>query len=748
MEEVFMKSRILSWIILSIAAVTVWSCTESVTASNSWNVALHANYIHPDRQKLDFTDPNGGTFEFTVNSQDTPWKITGMPDWIEISPSSGSGTTNVRVTVSKYELAAARTAILTLSSDSSDWQYNTTITVSQSGAPAYANLSDANLTFDGQAHDGRITVKSNCDWTVSTTESWLHASRVDDGSFTYSVDENPYLDAREAKIQVMYSGSVVSTVSVTQRASQVDVATAPLNYGNVAGTYKLSVKTDAAWSAYTGYSWISVSPESGSAGVSELTVSVSPNTEFDPRDGYVYLRFSASNVQIAEIPVHQDGIQLQLGTGEDNILFESSLAQTSTIRVTSNTDWYFSNVPSWITVEPASGTGTMDVKLSIQENNHFWFRGYDELRVNRKDSWYGVSRYVGQNARTLDLNTTYLSFLDVAQTQYVEVKTEGSWALNYSSDFFSATPGEATGDGRIAVSVGDNHSDQTREGNIEFRLLGMPDFENGYDVRNITVWQPAWAERYRNLQTEASVPAMGGTLEIWLDTNDRWSVALSDNPSWIHFEGDTSGTGSNNLHLVFDTNNSVNSRGVKAVVSFAYMDPVEITIVQAGRTMYPNCESIFFFAKGGSNTVTVTVDGNYKLEQASGDWFTISQGEDNTFTVSAPENTSGAVREGSVRLTLLDLVEGSVVITIPVVQTTKEVGFTREGFGEDVNLDLGKGSGIAISVISFSGDADWNAKYSISIKVTGYDADSDWNTGTYNSAVIGGEGYDDDENWN
>lgn len=747
MEEVLMR-RIFSSLLLSIALLVAVSCAESTTASNAWVVALHANYIHPDRQSLDFPDPNGGTFEFTVNSQDTPWKITGMPDWLEVSPTSGKGTTNVRVTVSKYELAAARVAVLTLSSDSSDWQYNTSITVNQSGAPAYANLSDASLTFDGQAHEGQVTVAANCSWSVATTESWVRASRGDDGYFTYSVQENPYLESREATIQVSYNGSVISSVKVTQRASQVDVVTNPLNYGNVAGTYKLNVKSDAAWSAYTGYPWISMSPESGAAGVTELTVSVAPNTELDPRDGFVYLRFTASNVQIAEIPVHQDGIQLQLGDGEDAITFESSLAQTSTIRVTSNTDWYFSNIPSWITVEPSSGTGTVDVKLNIQENNHYWFRGYDNLTVTRTDSWYGVSRSIGQNARTLDLNTTYMQFLDVAQTQYVEVKTEGSWALNYSSDFFSATPVEATGNGQIAVSVGENRSDQTREGNIEFRLLGMPDYENGYDARNITVWQPAWSERYRNLQSDIAIPAMGGAVDIWLDTNDNWSVALSENASWIRFEENTSGTGSANLHLAFDTNNSINARGVKAVVSFAYMDPVEITITQPGRTMHPNCESIFFFAKGGGNTVTVTADGNYKLEQASGDWFTLAPGENNTFTVTAPENTTGAVREGAVRLTLLDLTEGSMVITIPVVQTTKEVGFTRDGFGEDVNLDLGTGSGITISVVSFSGDADWNSKYSISVKVTGFDADSDWNRGINGSVSIGGEGYDDDENWN
>lgn len=739
-----------SLIILMAGIGLLTACQESSQTSSRFTVSLHANYIHPDRQKLE-CGSEGATLVFTVTSQDTPWQISGMPEWIQVSPTSGSGTTTVQVTIPGYGWAAARTGVFTLSSTSSDWNYSTPITVTQDGAAAYANLSERSFVFDGRFNEGEVTVESNCEWTVSTTESWLHATRVDSGRFAFTVDENPSFDAREASVRIAYNSQTVSSVTVTQRASKVDVVTKPLDYGNVAGDYTLRIDSEASWNAYTSSDWISLSNSSAPAGSSQLVISVSPNLYQEERNGFVYLDFAGSSNRIAEIPVHQEGVILRLGEeGVGSISLDSSLAHDYPIQVTSNTDWYFSDIPYWMTVDPSSGTGNATVILHIQDNGSFSWRGWNRLAVTRQDSWVNAGIDFGQNGKNLNLNNTYLQFRDVAQTQYVDVTTDGSWELSYDTgSFFSATPGASQGSGRIAVSVTDNHNDHIREGDIEFRLMGMYEYENGYYLQNIHIWQPSWEERWQNTTTNVEVPAMGGSFDLYVDTNDNWSVSFPDAEAWLHFSGETSGVGSGNVHFDFDTNNSINARGVKVLVTYGHdLDPVEITVRQPGRTMTVNCEGLFFFDKGGTNTVTVLSDGRYQVEALPGDWLTVKEGEGNTFTVTVPENAAGVVREGSVRVTLMDLTDGSLVIDIPVVQTTKSVGFTREDFGEDVNLDLGKASGISITAISFSGDADWNAKYSISIKVTGFDADSDWNTGTYNSALIGGEGYDDDENWN
>ena len=77
-------------------------------------------------------------------------------------------------------------------------------------------------------------------------------------------------------------------------------------------------------------------------------------------------------------------------------------------------------------------------------------------------------------------------------------------------------------------------------------------------------------------------------------------------------------------------------------------------------------------------------------------------------------------------LKLTDLQTGSYSLTLPVTQTTAS-GFTRGGWSEDRDLNIGTAPGFTI-------------------KVSGYAADQNWSGGR--RAEIGGEGYGDDENWN
>ncbi len=486
-------------IVLTAGATLLTACQESTQMSNRIAVALHANYIHPDRQKLE-CDSNGTTLVFTVNSQDTPWQITGMPEWIQISPTSGSGTSTVQVTIPAYWWAAARTGIFTLSSSSPDWSYSVPITVTQSGATAFADLSEDSFVFDGGGGEGVVTVESNCDWTLTTSVNWLQVNRVDDGRFTFSLDENPSFDAREGTIRVMYNSQVVSTVRVSQRAAKVDVVTSQLNYGNVAGDYTLQITSEAAWRARTSSDWIELSGSSATAGTNKLKISVTPNLYQEDRNGFVYLEFSASGNQIAEIPVYQEGVRLLLGDADGSYTtLESSLEQDYVIKLTSNTDWYVNEIPSWMTADPTSGTGNAMITLHVQDNGSFSWRGWGSLSVCRQNSWVQSFAYLGQNGKTLNMDRTYLEFRDVASTQYVEVTTDGTWELAYDTNsFYSATPGASQGNGRIAVSVEDNRNPWTRDGYIEFRLLGMTDYEYGYYPQGRPIGKSVGRLRRRN----------------------------------------------------------------------------------------------------------------------------------------------------------------------------------------------------------------------------------------------------------
>ena len=70
----------------------------------------------------------------TVNKGDrhnTPWRFENIPEWITVTPKSGSGSHDVKITVSKNSSVSDRKATITLCSAVPYWSYSKELTVSQ-----------------------------------------------------------------------------------------------------------------------------------------------------------------------------------------------------------------------------------------------------------------------------------------------------------------------------------------------------------------------------------------------------------------------------------------------------------------------------------------------------------------------------------------------------------------------------------------------------------------------------------------
>ena len=288
----------------------------------------------------------------------------------------------------------------------------------------------------------------------------------------------------------------------------------------------------------------------------------------------------------------------------------------------------------------------------------------------------------------------------------------------------------------------------------------------------VNVMQKSWVAKYHYDPDPISVSCkQDAKAVIQISTNDRWTAKLSKNESWAHATGLEGGMGDGTITITFDENASINARGVSLEITYEHGEQVSVVPVrQEGRTVKLNSSGIFFFAKGGSSTIAVTADGTYGIEIISGSsWFSIQQDQsNNTFVITASENTSGAVREGGVRVYLTNLLDGEALsYEVKVTQTTALAGFTMLGW-DDVE-DLNVYSDLTIEIIGFGETDIWGMKESFTgaITVEGYDEDNDWNrVFDFNSLIltgflvdenvsypssdtgIDGEGYnDEDENW-
>lgn len=755
--------------ILFLAVLSTTGCNDSVTYSTNYDVSLVAHYIHPDRTDFSFNSSEAVTVDFNVYATETPWILTGYPDWISFSPSSGNTTQSVRMSLEENKKAESRASLFSLNSSSSDWEYSTNMTVSQGGAVAYARPDQTYCDFPAGGGTLRIPVKTNTDLSINGGDSWVHAS-FSDGVLTITADENAHTQvARIAEIQLLQYGyaNVLASITLNQQMANVTVASTPLTFDVNGGAYEIEVNSDVSWYLTTDYSWINVKAEeggtTGSAGTKKFIVEAAPNPQYETRQGTAYLNLNGE-YHFAQISVIQGGIVLQLEGGENQVEV-SALAAASYITIESNISWSTSNWPDWAHPNVTTGSGTATLTVTCDENNTLDSRS-QTIRITPAITGAEPKDIIlRQRSYTFNQDQTYLEFSDLAQTLTYQVQTDASWSTGVPAEYtswLSVSPYSGTGFYDVAVSVTDNTSYDARNGQVFTYALG-----GEYPVN---VYQKGWEDKWHVVSEMMEVKAEGGSAVISISTNDRWYAQLDDNPDWLTATGMESKVGNGEITLTFQENNSVNARGVNLLVYFEHADQYTVIPVrQNGRKIYLNCSSLFFFAKGGSSTVIVTPDGSFSAEVTEGaGWISLDRGEDNIVTVTVAENGSGTEREGNVRMYLTDLPnsEESYSLDVRVIQTTVEAGFARIGW--DTDVDMNTYSEIGVTVTGFSEGWDLLLEsYAGTVTVNGFDPTSCWNNPSWTPSVlithfledvdltnlteytgIDGEGYnDEDENW-
>ena len=756
------KTFIYKGILLAGIALLASACADSVQVSSQYSVAIKAFYIHPDESSFNFTS-EGGSKTFTVYAQDTPWEIELNSDWLSVSPSSGSSTTQVTVTAKANPRAVARNVQFTLKSATSEWKYSSLMSATSQAALAYANPETNSINVTASAASITLSVDANCDFSVSSDAGWVTVDRVSESQVNVYIEENGTRDARTTHFYFNYSmGGTLAIIEVNQQMPNVVVTTNTLEYGINGGAYRLNVTSDVSWSLQTSQTFVDARTSSGGTtgepGTTEVIIEASPNATYQERSGYVYL--SLSNARWAQIPVHQEAVYLRLKDDATEIS-TTARANVSHIEIESNAPWKTDGWPDWATPLNTSGTGNGVIEVSMPQNDNTTARS-KSISLS-PDMAGATAKSFTLRQRNFEFNPQekYLECSDFSQVISYHIVTDADWTTFSDQDWFFTTPASGSNDAEIFVNVQENTGMSDRNGIAYTYAL------NNYYPVNVV--QKGWIAKYHYDPDAISVPCKDNAQAfIQISTNDRWTAKLSKNESWVRATGLEGGTGDGTITLTFDANSSINARGVSLEISYEHGEQVSIVPVkQEGRTVKLNSSGIFFFAKGGSTTIGVTADGTYGIDIVTGsDWFSIQQNQsNNTFVITASENTSGAVREGAVKVYLTNLLDGEALsYNVVVTQTTALAGFTMLGWdadddqnvypgfegvitGWDPDIDLNVYSKMTIEIVGFQETSIWGKKesYTGGITVEGYDEDNDWNRSfDFNSLIL--TGFLDDEN--
>lgn len=665
-----MKHNFLFILLLTIA---FFSCKETDSNSGDINISKKPRNIYVDVSTIALEAIEKRAATINVKAENTGWEISNSATWLSVTPSSGRNTTDVNVSAQEnVSVDEGRVTVLNIHSTESDYQYNKDITVSQTAADIYVTPSETSIICKATSYNKTISVNSNIDWVAECSQDWLAVNKVDNSKLNVSILENMSI-TRTATISFKRNGtsSVISTINITQEEAGVTSDMEDLYLLVDGDTKKIGINADLAWQAYTSASsWLSVSPDQGDGGHSNISITALPNFSVNARDAFVYVKIGDTNK--LSIPIHQHGIlisseteKLSFGAGEGS----------QTISLYSNTTWEVVSCPSWLTITPSKGEQNPSIKIKVTaENNPNTTSRSGTIVIGKTGLDRNEEISVEQDGKKFSDLSDNLQFPNTSSSQELLISTDGYWHAVTSSSWIHLSPSSCNGSGTLNISVDANPDKEKREGKVLVTV--------GETTKGININQDG---RYINLSCDnvltKSTPSV---IKMSISSNVNWT-AKSD-VAWMTitpFEG----KGDTEVTISVADNPHISERS--GHISVETVDETKVlSFTQPGRILTVDCTNIEMTGNGGFEQIKVTTDG--KFDVAASDKWISCMIIGNLMRIYVEKNETRQTRNGSVTLSLTDLEGGETYsLTIDIKQLPQYINVGRDEFDDtDENWNL------------------------------------------------------------
>ncbi len=263
-----------------------------------------------------------------------------------------------------------------------------------------------------------------------------------------------------------------------------------------------------------------------------------------------------------------------------------------------------------------------------------------------------------------------------------ELGTNRSWQATYVEEWIHLTHSEGDrGRVRILLDIDENNTGKDRTGFIIFE-------GEGGTRRTIAVTQKLKVDALSVSPTEITVVKSGlletgEKAEIYLSTNSDWTITVADDSKWITPAATSGEAGDMSIELTVELNKTGGERTGSFVIN-AGSKSETVTVIQNLEGLKLSADNFrvnkFGFSDEAQTPLTFTITSAEAWTSACDDWLSIepASGEagETEVTLLVDENTSGAPREGAVKITTsLNGLEA----TITVSQNTKTNIYDDDG---------------------------------------------------------------------
>lgn len=604
-------------------------------------------------------------------------------------------------------------------------------------SPHYLAINNDVFNFSAEGDSRRLYITSSENWYFSDYATWLSFSSdsgLGDAILTLTAEEN--LSADIVRTSIFYINTIddgwkySKMLSADQKAAKPYINFSPesLTISGSSTSNNVKVNANTKWEASCDADWLEVVPATD---LKSFDVIVSENLTNGLRTADVIVKGATTKT----FTVTQNSANF---TSDTKYLEYSQSGGSYLLSINSEVSWSATTPYDWIDITPVKGVaGETTVTISTSPN---W---ESNSRMGSIGFYIGKNKYasigVKQDGVKLSAEVEELEIRALGGSKTVNIESNISWKILSKPNWISATPEYAQGNTVLSISVDNNSGSTNRSGIIK---IGNDSFTQ---TAEIYVSQQG---KYFSVNNEAlSIGSTGGKMQVALSTNDSWSVRLMNNEQWISITQKT-GEESNIIDLNVGDNPSVNPRSEIARITPMDLDPVSVIIRQNARFLTVDSDGVQFFSKGGtSSPIIISTDGKFSVSEQS-DWFTITQ-DGNILRVIADANDTGHERTGNIIITLTDLTEGSMSLTLTVKQIAPGGTFGKEFFTEDNLWDAAFNGIFSISVIGYAKDEQWDEKlqHGLTMTIEGYKGDTNWDISS-GLGAIGKDNYADDDSYN
>ncbi|TAF77077.1 MAG: hypothetical protein EAZ53_03065 [Bacteroidetes bacterium] len=384
------------------------------------------------------------------------WTISGLPVWLSVNTSSGFGNRNISLSTQLHSIVGIRTALITITGGALTQFVN----ITQTGAAANLVANPLTLTYPSAGNSQNISVTSNINWTIVSSQLWLTLSNpngTNDGIISATASSNTATGIRIAQVTIS-GGSLTQIVNITQTGANpnVNVNSSTVNFTAAGGVQFVTISSNSNWNVSGIPTWMTVNPTNGT-GNFVITLTAPINLNVNALNGIITVTSGLSSV---EININQNGATPLLLANPLTLTYPSA-GNSQNISVTSNINWTISGLPNWITLSTISGFGDKIVAANAVLNTSTGIR-IAQLTV----AGGAISRIInitqsGANP-VLVANPLTLTYPSAGNSQNISVTSNMNWTSISSQPWLTLSNPNGTNDGIILASASFNLSTNNR----------------------------------------------------------------------------------------------------------------------------------------------------------------------------------------------------------------------------------------------------------------------------------------------